>query len=173
MATIFILDGLTLEVRHPGANVMRGLLGWTGRVPRLLVAACVVLAWMGSLSAPLYAQRFAHIDQLFFSKGYGGANPPPQILTVTSADSAFSFNASASTSSGGDWLAVSPTGDCCMTPAPVSVIVSASAALEVGSYSGQIVFTGDGTSLIVNITLVVAPLGGAVFDKTPGQFSFS
>ena len=69
---------------HPGTNVMRGLLGWTGRVPRLVVAAFMVLTWMGSLSAPLYAQRFAHIDRLFFSKGYGGANPPPQILTVTS-----------------------------------------------------------------------------------------
>src|ERR1019366_2575683 len=73
----------------------------------------------------------------------------------------------------GDWLAVSPTEDCCITPAPVSVIVSASAALAVGSYSGQVVFTGGGTSLIVHVTLVVAPPGGAVFDNTPGQLSFS
>jgi hypothetical protein len=82
----------------------------------------MVLAWMGSLSAPLSAQRFAHIDQLFFSKGYGGANPLPQTLTVTSTGSTFDFSASASTSSGGDWLALSPTEDCCITPAPVSVI---------------------------------------------------
>jgi uncharacterized repeat protein (TIGR01451 family) len=60
-----------------------------------------------------------------------------------------------------------------MTPAPVSVIVSASAALAVGSYSGQVVFTGGGTSLIVHVTLVVAPPGDAVFDNTPGQLSFS
>ena len=152
---------------------MRDLIEWTGRGSRRLAAVFIVLACMGSLSASLHAQQFSHIDQIFFSKGYGGANPLPQVLTVTSTGSAFGFNASASTSSGGDWLAVSPTGDCCMTPAPVSMIVSASAALAVGSYSGQVVFTGGGTSLIVHVTLVVAPPGGAVFDNTPGQLSFS
>ena len=159
---------------HPEeTNNMRRLLRFAERAPRLLVAASMVLAWMGSLSAPLYAQRFAPIDQIYFSKGYGGANPVPQVLTVTSTGSAFGFSASASTSSGGDWLAVSPSEDCCITPAPVSVMVSASATLAVGSYSGQVVFTGGGTSLIVNVTLVVAPLGGAVFDGIPGQLSFS
>src|ERR1035437_9044627 len=158
---------------HPGANVMRDLIEWTGRGTRRVAAVFIVLAWMGSLSASLHAQQFSHIDQIFFSKGYGGANPLPQVLTVTSTGSAFGFNASASTSSGGDWLAVSPTEDCCITPAAVSVIVSASTALAVGSYFGQVVFTGGGTSLIVHVTLVVAPPGGAVFDNTPGQLSFS
>ena len=60
-----------------------------------------------------------------------------------------------------------------MTPAPVSVVVSPSDTLAVGSYSGQVVFTGGGTSLTVNVTLVVAPAGGAVFDSTPAQLSFS
>src|ERR1039457_1369841 len=158
---------------HPGANVMRDLIEWTGRGSRRVAAVFIVLAWMGSLSASLHAQQFSHIDQIFFSQGYGGANPLPQVLTVTSTGSDFGFTASASTSSGGDWLAVSPTGDCCMTPAPVSVIVSASAALAVGSYFGQVVFTGGGTSLIVHVTLVVVPLGQAVFDNTPEQLSFS
>ena len=152
---------------------MRDLIEWTGRGSRRVAAVLIVLAWMGSLSASLHAQQFSHIDQMFFSKGYGGANPLPQVLTVTSTGSDFGFTASAGTSSGGDWLAVSPTGDCCMTPAAVSVIVSASAALAVGSYSGQVMFTGGGTSLIVHVTLVVAPPGGAVFDNTPGQLSFS
>src|ERR1035438_6121364 len=133
---------------HPEeTNNMRRLLRFAERAPRLLVAASMVLAWMGLLSAPLYAQRFAPIDQIYFSKGYGGANPVPQVLTVTSTGSAFGFSASASTSSGGDWLAVAPSEDCCITPAPVSVMVSAGATLAVGSYSGQVVFTGGGTSL--------------------------
>jgi hypothetical protein len=133
----------------------------------------MVLAWMGSLSGPLYAQRFAHIDQIFFTKAYGGANPLPQVLTVTSTGGALGFSASATTSSGGDWLAVSPTGDCCIAPAPVTVIVNANAALAVGSYFGRVVFTSGGRSLMVNVTLVVAPLGGAVFDNAPGQVIFS
>ena len=60
-----------------------------------------------------------------------------------------------------------------MTPAPVSVLVNDSAALAVGSYSGQVVFTGGGTSLVVNVTLVVTPAREAVFDRTPEQVSFS
>src|SRR5450631_4421931 len=158
---------------NPGTNIMRGLIEWAGRGSRLVAGLLMGLAWMGSLSAPLNAQEFAHIDQLFFSKGYGGADPLLQVLTVTSHGPAFGFNASASTSTGGDWLSVSPTGDCCMTPAPVSVIVSASPALAVGSYFGQVVFTRGGTSRIVSVTLVVVPLGQAVFDNTPGQLSFS
>ena len=135
---------------HP--NVMRRLIEWTGRGSRLAGAVFMLSAWMGLLSAPLYAQRFAPIDQIFFSKVYGGANPVPQVLTVTSAGSGFGFSASASTSSGGDWLAVAPSEDCCVTPAPVSVMVSDGATLAVGSYSGQVVFTGGGTSLTVNVT---------------------
>jgi uncharacterized repeat protein (TIGR01451 family) len=158
---------------NPGIHVMRGLIEWNGRGSRLVAGVLMGLAWMGSLSAPLYAQQFAHIDQLFFSKGYGGPNPLPQVLTVTSTGAAFGFTASAGTSTGGDWLAVSPTGDCCTTPARVSVIVNADAALAVGSYSGKVVFTGGDTSLTVNVTLVVAPSGGPVFDSTPGQLSFS
>jgi hypothetical protein len=107
---------------NPGTNIMRGLIEWAGRGSRLVAGLLMGLAWMGSLSAPLYAQEFAHIDQLFFSKGYGGADPLLQVLTVTSNGPAFGFNASASTSTGGDWLTVSPSGDCCMTPAPLSVI---------------------------------------------------
>lgn len=137
-----------------------------------MAAVLVALAGMGSLSAPLYAQQFAHIDPLFFSKGFGGANPLPQILTVTSNGAPIGFNASASTSTGGDWLAVSTTGDCCMTPAPVSVLVSPDAALTVGSYSGQVVLTGNEGSLVVEVHLVVTPTDAATFDKTPSELSF-
>ena len=158
---------------HLVTNVARALLGWTGRGSRLVATVLMVLAWMGSLSAPLYAQGFAHIDPLFFSKGYGGANPLPQVLTVTSSGAPIGFTASASTSTGGDWLTVSTTEDCCMTPAPVSVLVNASAALAAGSYSGQVVFTGNGSSLVVEVHLVVTPADAATFDKTPSQLSFS
>src|SRR5450432_2129170 len=151
---------------------MAGLSRWTGRVPRLVVAVLMSSAWI-SLSAPLDAQQFAHIDQIFFTQVFGGANPLPQVLTVTSTGSAFGFNASATTSSGGNWLSVSPTGDCCVTPAPMSVIVNASPGLAVGSYFGQVAFTGGGASLMVNVTLVISPSGGPAFDNIPGELSFS
>ena len=155
----------------PGSTVMPSSVRRTRMVSHLAVALLLILAW--TLPAPLHSQEFAHIDQLFFSKVKGGADPLPQVLTITGTGSAFSFNAVATTSSGGDWLAVSSNENCCITPAQVSVIVTPNATLPVGSYSGQVVFRGSGNSLIVNVTLVIAPLDGAVFDGTPGQLSFS
>src|SRR5262249_44641916 len=128
---------------------------------------------MGAL--PLDAQQqFVHIDALSFTKPFGGANPLPQVLSVTSTGTAFTFTAAASTSNGGNWLSVSPSGFCCTTPATIRVIVNAAAALAAGNYSGQVVFTSNGvTTLTVPVTLTVAPAGGAFLDNMPGQVSFS
>jgi len=147
---------------------------WTKTGTRLVVAAFMTLACMGSFSGPLQAEQFVHVDPLFFSKLQGGANPVPQVVTVASTGgSALGFNVSATTSSGGDWLAVSQTGDCCITPAALNVIVSASDTLAAGSYSGQILFMGTGTSLTVDVTLVVAPSNRMILDQVPGHLSFS
>src|ERR1035441_7696169 len=129
---------------HPGANIMRDLIEWTGRGSRRVAAVFIVLAWMGSLSVSLHAQQFSHIDQIFFSKGYGGANPLPQVLTVTSTGSGFGFHASTSSSGGAAWRACSPTGEGCRPPAPVRGSGSASAALAAGSYAGQVGCAGGG-----------------------------
>src|SRR5260370_29021524 len=133
----------------------------------------LALALLGPLSLGLYGQEFDKTGDLFFTKPYGGPDPLPQILTVTGAHSPIEFSASALTSSGGDWLSVSPTGDCCITPAPVTVMVKPSITLAAGSYSGQVVLTGNGSSLVVEVHLVVTPADAATFDKTPSQFSFS
>jgi hypothetical protein len=76
----------------------------------------------------------------------GGANPLPQIVTITSTtSSAISFTQAVSTTSGGAWLSVSPCNPySCTTPYPVTVGVSA-AGLAAGTYQGQVVFTDYST----------------------------
>ncbi len=155
---------------------MRGrqnLQKWQPGVHFVRTAIVLALAVIGPVSVQLHAQEFDKIKPLFFTKPYGGADPLPQILTVTGGSSAIEFSTSARTSSGGDWLAVSRTQDCCTTPALVSVTVHAGSSLEPGSYSGEVVLTGTGASRVVEVYLVVTPAESTAFDKTPSQMSFS
>jgi uncharacterized repeat protein (TIGR01451 family) len=153
---------------------MRGWLRWRPGVQCLQPAIVLALAMVGPFSVQLHAQEFDKIKPLYFTKAYGGTDPLPQIVTVTGGSSAFEFSAAARTSSGGDWLTVSPTENCCTAPGPVTVTVNADSTLEVGSYSGEILLTGNnGRSLVVDVHLVVTPAGAAAFDKTPSQLSFS
>jgi len=70
-------------------------------------------------------------------------DPPPvaQWLTVSASGGALGFTAAASTSSGGDWLAVTPASGA--TPATLSVLVNP-AGLAVGIYSGTVTITAPG-----------------------------
>lgn len=90
----------------------------------------------------------------------GGVAPPAQNVTLTnSAGTGLLFNASASTSDGGSWLAVNSSSG--TTPATLSVTVSPS-GLVAGTYSGTVTVSGNGA---VNspqsfpITLIVSGAG--------------
>src|SRR5258707_872962 len=144
----------------------------SGRVSHPVVTFFVPLLLLGSFSAALYAQRFVHADHLYFTKSSGGAVPLPQVLAVVGAGADLTFSASATTSSGGDWLSVSTADDCCGTPAPVHVAVKAGDTLAAGSYTGEVMLTGGDTPQVVKVTLVVVPPGTAMFDKTPSQIGF-
>ncbi|MGJ5820665.1 beta strand repeat-containing protein, partial [Paludibaculum fermentans] len=136
--------------------------------------AVALLAVALALPGGLLAQQFAHIDPLHFTKAFGADDPLPQVLAVASTTAAnFGFSVSASTSSGGNWLTASPSGNCCVTPRGVRVVVTTSAAMAVGTYTGQVVFTSGALVQTVPVTLVVAPVAGTFFDNTPGQVSFS
>ncbi len=107
---------------------------------------------------------------------FAGSNPLPQVLTIASTGAAFGFTPVASTSSGGNWLSVSPSNlDCCNTPYPVTVSVNGS-GLAAGTYQGQIVFTdyqNNKITMTVPVTLTVASSSAAFFDTLPGKLSFS
>jgi uncharacterized protein (TIGR03437 family) len=87
----------------------------------------------------------------------GGALPPPQSIALSGTGS---FTAAASTTTGGQWLSVTPTS----SAAPGAVTVSLNAAvvtgLALGAYQGAITITPTGTGntpIVVPVTLTVVP----------------
>jgi uncharacterized protein (TIGR03437 family) len=80
---------------------------------------------------------------LAFAFTTGGSVPSPKSIAVGSTGSALNFSASASTSSGGAWLAVSGGGT---TPGNLSVSMNAGVvtSLGAGTYNGSVTITSSG-----------------------------
>jgi len=126
-----------------------------------------------AVSASVQAQTFKPIAPLVFTKTFGGADPLPQLLTVSSTGAAFGYGASATTSTGGTWLSVLRSGNCCVTPNSNQVIVHPAVDLPAGTYSGQVVFVSGSKSLTVPVSLIITPPGTAFFDNLPGALTFT
>jgi hypothetical protein len=120
---------------------------------------------------------FTQVNPLNFVMPFGGANPLPQILTISASDNAaLRFTPVADTGTGGSWLSVSPANNgCCFAPYPLTVTVNAP-SLKAGTYFGEIIiyeFANPSRSLTVPVTLTVVANNKAFFDNLPGQTSFS
>src|SRR5438067_4259823 len=152
-----------------GEFLMKKVLGWQA------VLSLFILTIVAAPTA-LQAQNFSNIPPLFFSAVANGSNPLPQLVTVASTGAAMNFSVTPSTSTGGNWLTASPTGNgCCTTPEGITVSVNV-ASLAAGTYKGQIIFAQyfAGTpSITVPVTLTVASGGAAFFGDVAGQASFS
>jgi hypothetical protein len=139
--------------------------------------ASLLLALPIAVSIPCAnAQTFAKVPALSFTKTFGGANPLPQTVAIASTGTNFSFTSTATTSTGGSWLQLTPSSGVYSTPAAVIVSVNPSVSLAAGTYSGQIVFAeySAGTpNMTVPVSLTITPAGAAFFDDTSGQVSFS
>jgi uncharacterized protein (TIGR03437 family) len=99
---------------------------------------------------------------LAFNFQAGGPAPASQTLSVASSGVALNFTASASTTTGGNWLGVSPTGGG-VTPATLSVSANA-AGLAAGNYIGSITVASTGAvnspqtiGVTLTVTAVVPP----------------
>ena len=123
------------------------------------------------------ASVFGQINPLSFTMVYGGANPLPQVITVASTGVNFPFIASTASSTGGNWLTISPSayGYGINTPQAVTVSVNPAVTLAAGTYSSQVIIrSADGTqSLTVPVTLAIQAKTATFFDSLPGQLSFS
>ncbi len=107
---------------------------------------------------------------LSFSYTAGGALPAAQNLLVSSTTGApVTFTASASTSTGGNWLAVNPAGG--IAPANISAAADPT-GLAPAVYSGTITLTptSGGGSLQVAVTLTVG--GTPQLAASPGSLTF-
>ena len=107
-----------------------------------------------------------------FQTQNGGGNPPPQSLTILNSGSgSLQFAASASTTSGGDWLSVTPASGTVTSSAPASATVRIDASgLKTGDYYGQIQISGDGVenspqtaAVVLNVAGVATDLGAFVY----------
>jgi len=98
---------------------------------------------------------------LAFSFTIGGAAPGSQTVSVTSSGAAASYTASASTTSGGPWLSVSPTSGA--TPGSLTVSVNP-AGVPGGVYQGAVTVSASGLSpLTFSVTLTVTGAGAPSF----------
>lgn len=135
----------------------------------------------GSVTVPVSVvvgnNILSQVNAINFTKAFGGANPLPQTITITSPGEGPNFRFEASTATGGDWLTITSGAGCalCATPHSIMAAITASPTLAVGTYTGQILVvsqTGN-MSITVPVTLTVADGGNPYFDNLPGQMSFS
>jgi len=121
-----------------------------------------VLILFVAAAVGLHAQAFTNVPGLSFTKTFGGANPLPQVVTVTSTGAQFNVTATASTTTGGSWLQISPASGVFVTPAEWIVSVNPSVSLAAGTYTGQIVFAQSPSgvpNLTVPVSLIVTAAG--------------
>ena len=92
----------------------------------------------------------------------GSATIPSSTIQVTGSAASLSFTATASTTSGGNWLSVSPQSGNTGTSGTALTVTTSPSSLSAGTYNGTIVVAGTGGatgSTTVNVTLAVtAPL---------------
>jgi uncharacterized protein (TIGR03437 family) len=92
-------------------------------------------------------------------------------VQVTSTAAAASFTVQAATSSGGDWLSVTPSSG--STPATLNLSFGVS-GLAAGVYAGTVtVSSGGSTQATIAVTLSVVADTGIVLSVTPPSLTFS
>lgn len=98
--------------------------------------------------------------------------PPPQILAVTAAGGDLAFTVSTRTTSGGNWLSVSPPNG--ISPATLTVAVNP-VDLDVGTYAGTITIAaaaGSDTPQVVNVVLSVGAVAPPLITSLRSAASF-
>jgi len=129
------------------------------------------------ISYTVGANAFRQVNPLDFTKVFGGANPLPQVITIASTGTNFTFTAVAINSTGGSWMQINPSayGYGISTPHSITVSVNPAVTLAEGTYSSEVVVTSeDGTQVLtVPVTLSIEAPTATFFDALPGQISFT
>jgi uncharacterized protein (TIGR03437 family) len=143
---------------------------YTGAINVTSLQAANNLSIPVTLSVTQVSSAFtASPSSLSFAYQTGGSPPGSQNLTVGASPAAsIAFTASASTTSGGNWLAVNPGSG---TTSGIVTISVNPAGLNPGAYSGSIAISGGATNspLSVPVTLTVT----AVLSANPTSLAFS
>lgn len=96
-------------------------------------------------------------SSLTFDLALGSTATATGILAVVSTGSAIAFTVSSTTSSGTNWLSVSPDKGTAAANAPAGLVVTANpSGLATGTYTGTVTVTGSNTAVTVPVNLVIA-----------------
>ena len=105
-----------------------------------------------------------------------GIPPGNTTLKVTSSNSAITYSIAATTTSGGDWLVVTPSTPPGQTPQPetVSILASVLGGLATGTYSGVVTFTCASSTPCANksVSVPVTLNVSAALGSSPTTMSF-
>ncbi len=160
-------DGVTLGIDptglSPGAYQGAAILGAAGAGNSPLVVPITLTVTI--VARPLTASP----AQLTVGITQGAAAIVSRIISLTS-DSPANFTATASTTTGGNWLSVEATG--AGTPSSLTVSIQ-SGSLAPGAYNGTITVTSSqagNSPLAIPVTLTVSPQ--PQLDVSPPQVSF-
>jgi uncharacterized protein (TIGR03437 family) len=106
---------------------------------------------------------------LSFTWQSGAAAPAAQVLNLASSAGSLNYVSSATTTSGGNWLAVTPTSG--TTPSSLSVTVNPVGLLP-GTYEGTVTVmaAGQSTPQLVRVTFTV--LAGLTMSASPSSVTF-
>jgi hypothetical protein len=120
---------------------------------------------------------FRQINPLNFTQLYAGANPLSQVISLASTGADFTFNATTISSTGGNWLTITPSsfGCCASTPYAVTVSANPAVTLAAGTYMAEIIVRSNSNNqaLSIPVTLVINPTTAAFFDDAAGALNFS
>jgi uncharacterized protein (TIGR03437 family) len=113
---------------------------------------------------------------LNFAYQIGTNNPLPQTISVTSNGTPVNFNVSPTTSSGGgQWLVVNPTGSGGNTPSLLTVSVNPTGLAPGFTYQGNIQINtfGASTNPVVNIPISLLVSINPILAANPASLSFT
>lgn len=155
----------------PGGGLVAGT--FTGQVILQTTGDRVTVPVTMTVGAAVFRQ----VNALDFNKLYGGANPLPQLLSVTSTGTNFAFFATVANSTGGNWLTINPSAyGCCgiQTPHTLIVTVNPAVTLAAGVYTAEIIVkaAAGSPSMVIPVTLTINPAASTFFDDLPGGVTF-
>lgn len=129
-----------------------------------------MLAMLAGLAVPAQAQLVPSPTTLSFPDASGSFSP--QVLSLTSTPTGVTFQVTATTTSGGNWLTFS--APLSSTPAFIFVSVN-TAGLAAGFYQGSLTITASGLNPVtVPVNLTVGGGGGTgAFTVTPTALNFT
>ncbi|MEZ5401569.1 MAG: BACON domain-containing carbohydrate-binding protein [Bryobacteraceae bacterium] len=157
----------------PGLGLVAGT--FTGMITLKSAAGNTTVPIVVSVADSVLRQ----VNPLHFVMPFGGSNPLKQTVTIATSGAAFNFTKTGYTATGGAWLSVTNDSwnscNLCGTGEVLTVAVTAPVGLAAGQYTGEVIVTAqNGTQVMtIPVSLTVVAPGGAYFDNTQGQVSFS